>query len=400
MCCEAQQFAGVAISSGPTAVPVGKQKFWSRHAPFAAGEIRHRNTGRGRVPPQPGKQRRSSNFPHATARATDHDQARIAHPHPQQRTVVVGFLCGTPFVGQKIEARNRSERCRILGVVALIRGNEFRSSPTSSHVLALQSAHASPLVPNGIRTLSSPAKPKFLSLRQDTKGIVVGQDALPSAVFRNLVFSFHATKFLNTAEGGAVLTNDDAFAESCRRLRNFGFAGEDKVLSIGTNGKMSELHASMGIASLEKLPEFIAANQRNYAEYAAALASVPGFNLLPYDAHESNNYQYVVVDVDERSGLDRDQWHALLHAENLMARRYFYPGCHRMEPYRTLYSDAGLRLPRTEHACSRILCLPTGTAVGPDEIRDTCELLSFAAHNAAELRSRWPLPMPGAETQW
>ncbi|MFZ0395938.1 MAG: DegT/DnrJ/EryC1/StrS family aminotransferase [Terracidiphilus sp.] len=214
------------------------------------------------------------------------------------------------------------------------------------------------------------------------------------------VFSFHATKFLNTAEGGAVLTNDDAFAESCRRLRNFGFAGEDKVLSIGTNGKMSELHASMGIASLEKLPEFIAANQRNYAEYAAALASVPGFNLLPYDAHESNNYQYVVVDVDERSGLDRDQWHALLHAENLMARRYFYPGCHRMEPYRTLYSDAGLRLPRTEHACSRILCLPTGTAVGPDEIRDTCELLSFAAHNAAELRSRWPLPMPGAETQW
>jgi dTDP-4-amino-4,6-dideoxygalactose transaminase len=204
------------------------------------------------------------------------------------------------------------------------------------------------------------------------------------------VFSFHATKFLNTAEGGAVLTNDDAFAQSCRRMRNFGFVSEDQVQSVGTNGKMSELHASMGLASLDSLPEFIAANQRNYADYSTQLASVPGFTLLRYDEHESNNYQYIVVDVDESSGLDRDQWHALLHAENVMARRYFFPGCHRTEPYRTLYPDAGPRLPRTEQACDRTLCLPTGTAVGAGEIFAICELLRFAAQNAAELRSRWP----------
>jgi dTDP-4-amino-4,6-dideoxygalactose transaminase len=111
---------------------------------------------------------------------------------------------------------------------------------------------------------------------------------------------------------------------------------------------------------------------------------------LRYDEHESNNYQYIVVDVDESSGLDRDQWHALLHAENVMARRYFFPGCHRTEPYRTLYPDAGPRLPRTEQACERTLCLPTGTAVGAGEIFAICELLRFAAQNAAELRSRWP----------
>jgi dTDP-4-amino-4,6-dideoxygalactose transaminase len=204
------------------------------------------------------------------------------------------------------------------------------------------------------------------------------------------VFSFHATKFLNTAEGGAVLTNDDAFAQSCRTMRNFGFVSEDQVQSVGTNGKMSELHASMGLASLDSLPEFIAANQRNYADYSTQLASVPGFTLLRYDEHESNNYQYIVVDVDESSGLDRDQWHALLHAENVMARRYFFPGCHRTEPYRTLYPDAGPRLPRTEQACERTLCLPTGTAVGAGEIFAICELLRFAAQNAAELRSRWP----------
>jgi len=213
------------------------------------------------------------------------------------------------------------------------------------------------------------------------------------------VLSFRATKFLNTAEGGAVLTDDDAFAQSCRRLRNFGFVREDQVQSIGTNGKMSELHASLGLASLDDLPEFITANQRNYADYATQLASVPGFTLLRYDTHESNNYQYIVVEVDESSGLDRDQWHVLLRAENVMVRRYFFPGCHRMEPYRTLYPDAGLRLPRTEQACGRILCLPTGTALGPSEIGRICELLRFAAQNAVEIRSRWPLSISQADVQ-
>ena len=60
------------------------------------------------------------------------------------------------------------------------------------------------------------------------------------------VFSFHATKFLNTFEGGAVVTNDDQLAHIIRLMKNFGFVNYDQVEYIGTNGKMSEIAAAMG----------------------------------------------------------------------------------------------------------------------------------------------------------
>ena len=71
------------------------------------------------------------------------------------------------------------------------------------------------------------------------------------------VFSFHATKFFNTFEGGAVLTNDDVLAEKMGLMRNFGFRGYDNVIYIGTNGKMTEVCAAMGLTSLESVEEFI-----------------------------------------------------------------------------------------------------------------------------------------------
>ncbi len=65
------------------------------------------------------------------------------------------------------------------------------------------------------------------------------------------VFSFHATKFFNTFEGGAVVTNDDELADKMRLMRNFGFAGYDNVIYLGTNGKMTEISAAMGLTGLE-----------------------------------------------------------------------------------------------------------------------------------------------------
>src|SRR6267378_2313680 len=81
------------------------------------------------------------------------------------------------------------------------------------------------------------------------------------------VFSFHATKFVNCGEGGAVVTNDDRLAQKMRLMRNFGFAGLDRVIYVGTNGKMSELSAAMGLTSLESVDEFVAANRRNHQLY-------------------------------------------------------------------------------------------------------------------------------------
>lgn len=203
------------------------------------------------------------------------------------------------------------------------------------------------------------------------------------------VFSFHATKFFNTFEGGAVATNDDDLAARIRLMKNFGFAGYDNVVYIGTNGKMDEVSASMGLTGLESLDEFIAANYRNYKGYLEGLTGIPGVELVRYDETEKNNYQYIVCEVDESiAGISRDTLLEILHAENVIARRYFYPGCHRMEPYRSYFPHAGLLLPHTERLAQRIMSLPTGTAVGEEEIALICRIISLAVTHGRELSKR------------
>jgi dTDP-4-amino-4,6-dideoxygalactose transaminase len=182
------------------------------------------------------------------------------------------------------------------------------------------------------------------------------------------VLSFHATKFFNTFEGGAVVTNDDALAAKMRLMRNFGFSGYDNVIYPGTNGKMVEVCAAMGLTNLESIDEVIAANRRNYEAYRAGIASLPGLSLLEYDDRERCNYQYIVLEVASEFPVSRDEVVAALHAENILARKYFWPGCHGMKPYRDLFPHAGLMLPNTELVARRVIVLPTGTTVGPDHV--------------------------------
>ncbi len=203
------------------------------------------------------------------------------------------------------------------------------------------------------------------------------------------VFSFHATKFFNTFEGGAVATNNDELAAQVRLMKNFGFAGYDKVIYVGTNGKMTEICAAMGLTNLESLDDFEAANRRNYEAYRFGLSGIPGLSLIRYDNSEKCNYQYIVVEVDEvRAGLTRDELVQLLHAENVLARRYFYPGCHRGEPYRSFYPHARFYLPETEKLAQRVMLLPTGTAVSPEEIEVICSILDLVVRQSPKVRKR------------
>lgn len=200
------------------------------------------------------------------------------------------------------------------------------------------------------------------------------------------VFSFHATKFVNCFEGGAIVTNNDELADKIRLMKNFGFAGLDNVIYLGTNGKMSEASAAMGLTSLEDMPQFIAQNRANYQAYREALGTVPGVRLLPFGESEANNYQYVVLEIDEHEfGLSRNALVDILHAESIRVRRYFYPGVHRMEPYRSLYPHAGLLLPQTNSIVERVLCLPTGLAVNAQSIGKICSLVGFVNRIAPEL---------------
>ncbi|HRI11760.1 MAG TPA: DegT/DnrJ/EryC1/StrS family aminotransferase [Verrucomicrobiota bacterium] len=201
------------------------------------------------------------------------------------------------------------------------------------------------------------------------------------------VFSFHATKFLSSFEGGAITTNDDQLAERIRLMKNFGFKGYDNVIHVGTNGKMTEVCAAMGLSNLEGIDQLIATNRHNYETYQASLSDIPGFRLFPYDPREELNYQYVVGLLDEaKAGLTQDELLQILRAENILARKYFWPGCHRMEPYRSNFPQSGLLLPETEHIAQRVIVLPTGTAVDSSAIKQLCDIIRFALANRVELR--------------
>ena len=191
------------------------------------------------------------------------------------------------------------------------------------------------------------------------------------------VFSFHATKAFNTMEGGAVTTNDDELAEAMRLMRNFGFKGYDNVIHPGTNGKMTEVCAAMGLCNLEKLNEIFAANNRNHASYQEELADVRDVRILDYDPTERNSHHYIVVEIAPSCPATRDEILSALHAENVLARKYFWPGCHMMQPYRSLFPHSGLLLPNTENISNQVLVLPNGHCITAEHIKTIASVTSM-----------------------
>jgi dTDP-4-amino-4,6-dideoxygalactose transaminase len=152
---------------------------------------------------------------------------------------------------------------------------------------------------------------------------------------------------------------------------------------------MTEVCAAMGLTSLESMDEFVDINRRNYHAYRRGLAGIPGLMLMAYDESERTNYQYIVVEVDEHeAGLGRDELVQVLTAENVLARRYFFPGCHRMEPYRSYFPHASLTLPETEKLCRRVMVLPNGTSVDERAISQIVQLMQTAVSNGPAVRDQ------------
>ena len=90
------------------------------------------------------------------------------------------------------------------------------------------------------------------------------------------------------------------------------------------------------------------------------LAEIPGIRLLDYDPTERNSHHYIVVEVDADFPATRDGIIAALQAENILARKYFWPGCHRMQPYRDIFPDASRVLVNTETLAEKVIVLPNG----------------------------------------
>jgi len=181
------------------------------------------------------------------------------------------------------------------------------------------------------------------------------------------VFSFHATKVFSTGEGGAITTNSDDLAEKLRLMRNFGFTNYDKTEHIGTNAKMSELAAAYGLVHLDQLDSIIEQNKKIHQAYLDEFSEFQELTFLDYPFPGKSNYQYVVAKVPSDI---RDSLVDYFHAHSILLRRYFHPGCHRMEPYASREQYQELHLSNTDKISSEIVVFPTGTQVTPSTIKE------------------------------
>lgn len=202
------------------------------------------------------------------------------------------------------------------------------------------------------------------------------------------VFSFHATKVLNATEGGCICTNDDVIAARLRNIRSSYGSGKAVPVVKTSNGRMSEAQAAIALLSLDDFPQNQKNNQTLFRKYEEGLRDIPGLRLVPPAGVTLSNYQYAVCEVDENMfGLSRDQLIAVLKAENVNARRYFYPGVHRTVGFQSVTRKWADELPVTERLCASCIQFPIGAMVDGKAVDTICEIIDNSQRHSNMLNS-------------
>lgn len=171
------------------------------------------------------------------------------------------------------------------------------------------------------------------------------------------ILSFHATKVFNTFEGGAIISHDLATKQRIDQLKNFGIVSETEVSDIGSNGKMSEVNAAFGLLQLNYVDEAIAKRKEISDVYQRELSTINGITCALNPLLEQHNYSYFPILIDEEKyGKSRNALNELLKANNIFARRYFYPLISDFLAYKNFnYQD---KLTKAKTASDNVLCLP------------------------------------------
>jgi dTDP-4-amino-4,6-dideoxygalactose transaminase len=187
------------------------------------------------------------------------------------------------------------------------------------------------------------------------------------------VFSFHATKIFPLGEGGAITTANPQLAEYLSLARRFGDPGDENTRFCGLNAKMQEFNAILGLENLKTIDQYIE-NRRRYADvFIKRLGQLPGLRFQTVCSNVYMNYQNFTVLVDEQTfGLSRDRLYAALAAENILARKYFYPPLHLHQAYVADRERYTHKLPVTEAVANRVLCLPIYSVMGEEMLNGIC----------------------------
>ncbi len=200
------------------------------------------------------------------------------------------------------------------------------------------------------------------------------------------MFSFHSTKLFHSVEGGLLMFANPSYKRTFDYLKNFGFENEEEVVMPGTNAKMNEFQAMMGLLVLRHLPSIIERRRRISELYRLRLASIPGITLPPVLGPTIDwNYAYFPIEVDQAEfGLSRDSLYERLKEYNIYTRRYFHPLICDFACYKNIPVTG--ELPVARRVASRILTLPIYDSLSLDDVTMICEIID--SFHAGAFRSR------------
>jgi dTDP-4-amino-4,6-dideoxygalactose transaminase len=190
------------------------------------------------------------------------------------------------------------------------------------------------------------------------------------------ILSFHATKVFNTMEGGAIVCHDAATKKRIDYLKNFGFAGETKVMAAGINSKMNEMQAALGLLQLEHHYENIQKRKAVVEIYKTVLAGLEGISFLPEPFHTESNFAYFPIFIKEKEfGMSRDGLYEKLKQHNIFGRRYFYPVISKFPMYKELESANPANLKIAESIAEKVICLPIYPELSGEKVIDICKII-------------------------
>lgn len=187
-------------------------------------------------------------------------------------------------------------------------------------------------------------------------------------------FSFHATKVFHTIEGGAACFKDKVFVERLRKLRNFGISGTKEIDEIGTNAKMDEFRAVMGICNLRHIEDEISKRKRAVERYRERLSNVLGLQLNPIQKDVKLNYAYFPVIFNEPVfGASRDEILATLNTHKVHARKYFYPLTSELTCYKNRFNSE--LTPVAKRISKQVLTLPLFAGLELYDVDRICDII-------------------------
>lgn len=252
---------------------------------------------------------------------------------------------------------------------------EAAITPWTTAILAVH-VYGHPCKLNALADIARRHKVKLIYDAAHAFGVTVGNKSI--AHFGDLsMFSFHATKLFHSIEGGMLIFGETGLKGMFDYLKNFGFKNEVEVVMPGTNAKMNEMQALMGMHVLKYLEATIQKRARITELYRTRLKEVPGIRLvpaLPPDVHY--NYAYMPIEVDEQDfGMSRDALYEKLKEWNVYARRYFYPLVCDHPCYRSISVNGPLTVAR--RVSDRILTLPIFDGLELSDVEAICEIILF-----------------------